>query len=97
MGESKREKERVQDFFRRSTEFRQSEFVGPRTKSSSSRRGLRMCIKKEGFHQRCNGRDFGEIKVFEFMRCSRDLLPFYYARRGRGFSYFGLFPTLELF
>ena len=30
-----------------------------------------------------------EIEVLRFRRCSRDLLPFYYASRGRDSSYFG--------
>ena len=40
---------------------------------------------------------FGEIKFIGFRRCFRDLLPFYYALRGRDFSYFGLFPPFRSF
>ena len=47
-----------------------------------------MCTEKKGFHQRSKGGDLGEIKVFGFMRCSRDLLAFYYAPRGRDSFYF---------
>ena len=32
----------------------------------------------------------GEIRVFEFRRYSRNLLPFYYAPKDRDSSYFGL-------
>ena len=52
-----------------------------------------MCTKNEGFRRRSKGADLGEIKVFGFMRCSRDLLPFYYALRGRLLSYLGFTPT----
>ena len=50
------------------------------------RRGLRVGTIKEGFHQRSKGGDLGEIKVFGFRRCSRDLLLFYYTPRGRDSS-----------
>ena len=53
--------------------------------------------QKRGISPKTQMRRFGEIKVFGFMRFSRDLLPFYYAPRGRGSSYFGLFLTLRLF
>ena len=46
-----------------------------------------MGTKKEGFYGRSKGGDLGEIEVLGFRRCSRDLLPFYYASRGRDSSY----------
>ena len=45
--------------------------------------------KKKDFIEDPKEGDFGEIKVLGFRRCSRDLLPFYYASRGRDSSYFG--------
>ena len=39
----------------------------------------------------------GEIKAFGFRRCSRDLIQFYYAPRGRGSFYFGLILSKGLF
>ena len=53
--------------------------------------------QKRGISPKIQRRRFGEIKVFGFLRCSRDLLPFYYAPRCKGSFYFGLFPTLGLF
>ena len=53
--------------------------------------------QKRGISLKIQRRISGEIKVSRFRRCSRDLLPFYYAPRGKGSSYFGLFPTSGLF
>ena len=53
--------------------------------------------QKGGISPKIQRRRFGEIKVSGFWRCSRDLLPFYYAPRCKGSFYFGLFPTLGLF
>ena len=57
VGEKEGEKGRVQDFFRRSSEFRRSEFVRPRTKFIASTRAMRVYKKKkkEGFHRRSKG------------------------------------------
>ena len=57
---------------------------------------LHVDTKKERFHRRSQRGDLGEIKVFEFRRCSQDLLPLYYVSRGRNFSYFGFIPTFGL-
>ena len=44
--------------------------------------------QKGGISPKIQMRRFGEIKFFRIRRCSRDLLPFYYALRGRASSYF---------
>ena len=54
-----------------------------------------MGTKREGFRRRSNRGDSREIEVLEFRRCSRDLLPFIYASRGRNSSYSGF--SLHLF
>ena len=71
MGEQEEEKERVQDFFLRSSEFCQSEFVWPRTKVHRLDEGY-MCVpkKRRGISLKIQMRRFGEIKVFELRRCS---------------------------
>ena len=46
----RREQERVQDFFLRSSKFRRSEFVGPITKFHHLEEGYTCVQKKEGFH-----------------------------------------------
>ena len=50
--------EGFQSFFRQSTEFYRSEFVGLRTKVH-----LRMGTIKEGFHRRSKGRDFAKSNI----------------------------------
>ena len=51
--------------------------------------------QKRGISPKIRRRRFLEIKIFGTRRCS--LIRFYYAPRGRDFSYFGLFSTLRVF
>ena len=94
--ESKRgEKESSQDFSLRSTKFCQSEFVGPRTKVYQLDEGYTW-VPKRRISSNIQRKRFREIEFFEIMRCSRDLLQFFYALRSRNSSYFGLFSTLRV-
>ena len=69
VGEQEGEKERVQDFFLRSSEFRWSEFIRPRTKVHRLREGY-ACVPKRRISPKIQMRIFGKIKVFELRRCS---------------------------
>ena len=61
--ERKEEEESFQAFFRRSTEFRQSEFVKTRSKVHRLDEGYtHIHKKKEGFHQKSKG-DFMKLKI----------------------------------
>ena len=69
MGEQEGEKERVQDFFLRSSEFHWSEFIRLRTKVHRLGEGY-ACVPKRRISLKIQMRIFGEIKVFKLRRCS---------------------------
>ena len=92
----RREQERVQDFFLRSSKFRRSEFVGLITKFHRLEKGYTCVQKKGGVSPKIQRRRFGEINVSEFKRYSQDLIPFYYASRGRFFLTWVLLPPFWL-
>ena len=50
--------------------------------------------QKQRISSKIRRRIFGEIGFFGLKRCSRDLIRFYYALRGRDSSYLGLFLLL---
>ena len=63
--------ERDQDFSLRSMRF-----LRAKSKSSSTRRGLCVGTKNEGFRRRSKKIDLGEIEVIGLRRGSWDFLPF---------------------
>ena len=86
-------KKKIPNFSLRSTKFRWSEFVEPRTKVHLPYE-VRVGTENMGFHRGFK-RGVQEIEFFGIRRCSRDFLQFFYALRGRNSSYFGLFSTLR--
>ena len=63
------EKERVQDLFLRSLEFRCRNSSGQKLKFIASTRAMRV-YQKRGISPKIQRRRFGEIKVFRLRRCS---------------------------
>ena len=89
-GEKGREEERAKCFFRRSTEFRRSEFVEPRVKVHLLDEGYTWVQKKRDFIEDPNEKILGNQRF----RAREATYPCYYASRGRDSSYLGLFLLL---
>ena len=87
----KKKKERNPSFFPRSTKFRQSEFVGLRTKVYHLYEGYAYIPKMNDFTKDPED-EISRNQGFQAMEAS---YPCYYISRGRGSSYFGLFSTLK--
>ena len=91
-GEKERE-EKSSSFSLRSTKFRPSEFVGPRTKFHLLNKTYAWIPKSRDFAQD-SSKEFGKSKVSGLGSVHKTSYIFFYAPRGRDSSYFGLFSIL---
>ena len=88
-----RERKSIPTFFLRSPEFRRSEFIESIAKVHLLDKSYAYIPKMRDFTKDTKE----ESSRNQRFRAKEASYPCYYASRGRGSSYFGLFPTLGLF